>query len=349
MLTKLGMKRLVRLHMLPPIVCAATLGTILFGAADGQTGHLVDAQEAINQIGQEPVVVEIEQPGDDAVLDLKEEQGSQEDSDRVALQEAIEQYVAAFNERDVERFVALWTEEALYRSDDRDSPVAGREALTELVKNLFDHSGDLKLLVDTQSLEFVSPQVAIETGQASVQVDGKVTESDYRTVYVKQAGKWLIDSVNEQVRFKAPSRDWELHGLGFLVGRWVYQADDLAIDLRCHRSVNSNFLVRKYIVQGRDELESVGIQLIGWDPADKRIKSWLFDSHGSVVEGNWEQVGDHWTVHSNATLGDSEQGTFSVAITPVDANTYRWRKFNRSIGATLLPNVSEIQFERLPE
>lgn len=341
MLTKFAKNGLLRLRLAPRVICAMTLGVILCVCVESPIQPRANAQDAVNQVGQSPV-------GED-VLDLKEGAPSQGDPERLAIQEAIEQYVAAFNQRDVDRFVALWTQDAVYKSDDRDSPVAGRDALAGMVKELFDNSDDLKLTVKTTSLEFVSPHVVIETGQASVSVDGKATNSDYRTVYVKQGGKWLVDSVNEQVHVEEPNRYQELKGLDFLVGRWMYQADDLAIDLRCHWSVNSNFLVRKYIVQGTDGLESVGLQLIGWDPAEKQIKSWLFDSHGGVVEGDWEKVDDHWTVHSSATLNDSEKGSFSVAITPLDANTYRWRKFNRSMGATLLPNVSEIQFVRLPE
>ena len=36
------------------------------------------------------------------------------------------------------------------------------------------------------------------------------------------------------------------------------------------------------------------MQVIGWDPAAKQVRSWVFDSGGGIGEGIWTKQGDKW-------------------------------------------------------
>ena len=65
---------------------------------------------------------------------------------------------------------------------------------------MFQAEGDARLTVKIDSIRFVTPDVAIEDGTASVVRPGEApSESTYTVVFVKKDGRWLIDSDHETV------------------------------------------------------------------------------------------------------------------------------------------------------
>ena len=53
---------------------------------------------------------------------------------------------------------------------------------------------------------------------------------------------------------------------------------------------------RVLILGGYGQVDISGIQVIGWDPIAKAIRSWTFDSNGGFAEGKWEHRGDRWFI-----------------------------------------------------
>jgi hypothetical protein len=56
---------------------------------------------------------------------------------------------------------------------------------------------------------------------------------------------------------------------------------------------DKNFLVRRFNVKGREQDETDGWEIIGWDPERQQIRSWIFDSNGRFGEPTWANDGEH--------------------------------------------------------
>jgi hypothetical protein len=205
-----------------------------------------------------------------------------------------------------------------------------------------------KLLGTTESIRFISPNVALERGTATVtHAEDDVVESDYSVVYVKRDGTWLIDRVTEEEILVQLSNYEQLKELEWLVGEWVDAGEGISINVDCSWTKNQNFICRRYSVSDLEgAVESSGLQIIGWDAKQKLIRSWLFDSNGGVINGVWTRRDDRWIVQSVATLADGETGSFTSIFRPSDDGNYTWQKTNRVLGGQLLPNIDEVVVQR---
>ena len=263
------------------------------------------------------------------------------------IRQAIDDYVTAFNDRDAERMGEMWTPHAVYTDRTSSERVIGRDAIMkQFTEILADESNAPKLAVSTRSIEFVSPSVAIERGQAVVSRGEEVSESEYTAVYVKHDKLWLIDRVTEEAASTTASHYEQLKVLEWLLGEWVDAGDGFEIDTTCKWTENQNFISRIYSVTNQEGVESSGLQLIGWDAASQEIRSWLFDSSGGYVLGTWTQRDDKWVVQSVATLADGARGSFTSIFRPTDDGNYTWQKINRVIDGRLLPNIDEVTIRR---
>lgn len=263
------------------------------------------------------------------------------------IEAAIQSYANAFNERDVATLVKHWSPDGVYISRDTGDSVTGHEALTTEFTTIFEQESIPKLAVSTDSIDFVSPNVAIETGTATItHSEEEVVDTAYSVVYVKRDGAWLIDRVTEEEIVVEFSNYDKLQDLEFLIGDWTVERDDLTIQLSYQWTKNQNFISQTYRVENEGEVESSGLQVIGWDPANEQICSWLFDSDGGFIKGTWTPREDSWSIQSIATLADGGKGSFTTVIKPQDDNSYTWTKLNRVLDGELLPNIDEILVQR---
>jgi uncharacterized protein (TIGR02246 family) len=259
------------------------------------------------------------------------------------IEAASQAYVVAYNARDVEKLVSLWAPEGVYISRTSGDQIVGREAMTKEFTAVFAGDQIPTLAATTESIEFISPNVALERGTALVtHAEDEVVETDYRVVYVKQGGAWLIDRVTED-EITVPSSHYEhLKDLDWLVGQWVDAGEGITIQIECKWTENQNYLSRIYSVSTDQGAASSGLQVIGWDPNQKLIRSWLFDSDGGFISGTWTQRDDRWVVQSVATLADGGTGSYTSIFRPTDEANYTWQKINRVIDGKILPNIDEI-------
>ena len=92
----------------------------------------------------------------------------------------------------------------------------------------------------------------------------------------------------------------------------------------------------------------VGMQVIGWDPAAKQIRSWVFDSDGGFANGRWTRNGKTWSISTSGTQTDGRKSSSVNMITYVGDNQFKWRSINRTAGGELLPNIDEVIVVRSP-
>lgn len=264
-------------------------------------------------------------------------------ADEAAIRKSVEAYVAAFNQGDAKALAALWSPEAVYANPVSGEEAVGREAIEAQFVSIFTAAPGTKLAATTASVEFVSPNVAIERGVAQVtRGDQTPEESEYSAVYIKRDGQWLLDRVTEAEVPQVSTHYDHLKELEWMIGSWVDQDEESQIITRCQWSQNQNFLIRFFSVTVRDQLELSGLQIVGWDPQLQKIRSWVFDSDGGFGDGTWEKKDSSWHVNSTGVLPDGGKSASVQIIRFVDENTFTWQVVNREVDGELLPNVDEV-------
>lgn len=267
--------------------------------------------------------------------------------DEAAIRASIKSYVAAFNQGDAKSIAAKWSPGAVYTNPMTGEEVVGREAIEKQLVQIFSDAQGLKIEVDVNSIQFVSPNVAIEEGTARVLRDqGEPEETVYSCVYVRNGNDWLVDRMTEQPKLVARSNYQHLKDLEWMIGTFVDQDGEATIETTCQWTKNQNFISRKFSVSIAGEQDLAGVQMIGWDPIAQRIRSWVFDSDGGFGGSTWTKKGNKWIVNSKATLADGRLASGVRTMTVVDDQTIHWELTGRSLDGEILPSIGPIKLTR---
>ncbi|MEI8373208.1 MAG: SgcJ/EcaC family oxidoreductase [Planctomycetota bacterium] len=269
--------------------------------------------------------------------------------DEVAIRKADEAYVNAFNKHDAKALADAWSPEAVYLNRVTGAEVVGRAAIAEQFTAVFKDQPEVKLELSAQSIQFVSPNVAVEQGIAKTLVPkADPEEEEYSAVYVRREGQWLLDRVTEKTKEVTPSRYEQLKPLEWMIGRWVDKDDDDNVDIEteCKWTKNQSFITRSFTVSAEGKINMSGMQIIGWDPVAKAIRSWTFDSDNGFSEANWTLKKDRWFIQNKGYLADGRKASMTNVIKQVDQNSFTWQTIERSVGGELLPNINEVVIVR---
>lgn len=267
--------------------------------------------------------------------------------DEAAIRKSVESYVAAFNNHDAKAIAALWSPNAVYTNRVTGDEVMGRGNIENELVSIFKDAKDLKIAVDVTSVRFMSPSVAVEEGVARIVRAGQEPdETVYSTVYVKVDGKWLVDHMAEEPKPVFRSNYQHLKDLEWMIGTWVDQDNAARIETTSSWTKNQNFITRKFAVSGVGQSDLSGIQLIGWDPVEEKIRSWVFDSDGGFGNAIWTKKGNKWIVNAAATLADGRKASVVTTLTVVDDKTITWQATGRTLDGNILPNIEPIKLTR---
>lgn len=267
--------------------------------------------------------------------------------DEAAIRKMVASYVEAFNRQDAKAVADHWSPDAVYLNRTSGEEVVGQTAIAEQFSDLFKEQPERKLEVNVESIQFLSPNVAVEHGTTRILAPmAEPEEIDYTAVYVKRDGKWLLDRVTDKAKEVVPSHYEQLKGLEWMVGQWTTTDDNAEVELDCNWTKNQNFLTRAFKISIEGSITASGMQMIGWDPATKKIRSWTFDSNGAFAEATWEQKGGRWYLRNRGTLPDGRAATMINVMKQVDANSFTWQTIERTADGELLPNIDEIQIVR---
>jgi uncharacterized protein (TIGR02246 family) len=266
-------------------------------------------------------------------------QDARHDADRAAIVETISSYIAAFNRGDAAAVAEHWTPTGVFQMTDGEER-AGREAITKAFTEYFNEVKEAKLVVETESIRFLAPSVALEEGKATVASSaGEDSLTSYRAVYVKQGDRWLMDMVKEVEEVVPVSHYEQLQPLEWIIGTWVDEDPEARIETVCNWTENRNFITRSFTVFIDGEVDLRGTQVIGWDPSQKTIRSWLFDARGTFGTATWKQDGDRWVIRASQVLGGGERASAINVLTRIDEDRFTWRSTAREVDGELLPDL----------
>ena len=197
--------------------------------------------------------------------------------------------------------------------------------------------------MEVASIQFISPSVAVEHGVAKlISAAGKPQVSSYTAVHVKRDGKWLLDRVTEEDIPEVLSHYEQLKSLEWMIGTWVDEDNQSRIETTCKWTRNKNFITRSFTVSIKDRVDMAGMHIIGWDPATKQIRSWVFDSDGGFAEGRWTNKDNRWSITTVGTTPKGLKASSVNIITRIDDNQFKWQSVSRTADGELLPNIDEV-------
>ena len=272
--------------------------------------------------------------------------------DEAAIRRDDDAYVEAYNKQDGKTLAALWSPEAVYIDPETGEESIGHEEIEKEFADTFEGMKDAKLELDVDSIKFLSPNVAVESGIARVvRPNEEPDESTYSALFVKRDGNWLLDRVKEEEPPAPPPSNYEhLKDLEWMVGSWIDndEDEDAMIQTDCNWTKNQNFMTRSFAVVVGDQVDMAGMQIIGWDPVAKQIRSWVFDSDGGFAEGKWTRKGDRWVIQQTGTLPDGSKSSAVNILRQIDNDSFTLQSVQRSVNGDLLPDVDEVTVVRKP-
>lgn len=164
-----------------------------------------------------------------------------------------------------------------------------------------------------------------------------------------QAGQpiaWRVEAVVGLAAESKGSSHEKLKSLEWMVGDWVTGDGESKLESRVRWMQDRNFLVRSFQVSIQGEAEMQGTQVIGWDPKQSRIRSWVFDSAGGTGEGDWNKSEDAWTIKTTHQFSSGEMGTATRSIKPIDDDSFTLEVHSRDIAGRIAPHLEPITVSR---
>lgn len=263
--------------------------------------------------------------------------------DKEAIEKSVKSYIAAFNAGDAQKLAAHWAPDAVYNNPLTGTQVEGREAITKEMTSVLKQVKGSELTVDIQSIQFISPSVAVEQGASKlISPKGEPHESLYTAVHVKRDGKWYLDRITEEEIPVVLSHYEHLKDLEWLIGSWTDGDEQGRIQTTCKWTKNKNFITRYFTASTRERIDLSGMQIIGWDPSKKQIRSWVFDSDGGFAEGVWTKKKNRWDVKMTGTLPDGRKASSMNVFKLIDNDSFKWQSINRTVDGNLQPNIDEV-------
>jgi uncharacterized protein (TIGR02246 family) len=267
--------------------------------------------------------------------------------DADALFERAKAFVEAFHKGDAKAVAAFWTADGDY-TDQNGKRLKGRDEIEKAFEGFFAENKGAKLRIDSESMRFVSPDVAVEDGVTEVFTANGAPPSRarYTIVHVKKEGQWFLSSVRDAA-YSPPTTYERLRGLEWLVGDWTEEADKGEVArLSFSWSQNQNFMVSSFSTTFKNIVMGGGTQWIGWDPLAKKVRSWSFESSGGFGEGSWSSNGNSWTIKTTAILPDGKKASATNVITRIDDHTLALSSKERMLDGKEMPDIKEVKLKR---
>lgn len=243
------------------------------------------------------------------------------------IRDMLRSYLRAFNRHDAAALAAHWSVDGENLDLDSGETTAGREQVAGVFAALFAQDRQAAIDIDIASIKPIRDDVAVVDGVSLISFADDAAASRFSAIVVREDGRWVLSSVREAAAVVPDRPRRPLDALDWLVGTWEDVTDGLTADTHCTWSAGRAFLVRSHVStpDATAPAPADGVpallpaegaareiaEIIGWDPKQGRIRSWVFSSDGRFAEGEWRRVGegDEWTVTFTGRGADADLTT----------------------------------------
>ena len=274
------------------------------------------------------------------------------DAEQQAIVELSQKFDEAYSKGLIEPILEMLSEDVRV-VDEFGDVFEGKKAVRDLYSDAFAAQSGASLKTTIDSIRMVTPNVAVEEGVSYfTPVDGETSVVSYEAVYVKTESGWKLSQIHD-FQMNAPKvsgRHSEyLVVLDWLVGDWVVETSGGVVNLKADWIDEGNAieLVFSRHVEGANLVQAR--VRVGYDPKDRQIHSWTFDTAGGHGESSWAKVEDQnvWLLKNEAVLPDGKSVTTSQLLTvDADLNSFTWATFDRSIEGVVSTTREEVVVTR---
>jgi uncharacterized protein (TIGR02246 family) len=263
--------------------------------------------------------------------------------------EVFQAYSKAFAAADAKAIAGLWKNDGEI-VDEEGMRTVGRTAIEEMYAAFFKEHPGSKATIELRAAKPDGEGVIVADICPKIDppISKAICEMGAMVVLVKgKDGKWLIEGVRE--KNAVPASYAELKPLEWLVGDWTVnpkKAPNTVFSIHCHWTENKSFLICMYTAKHQDVVRH-GTEVIGWDPKEKKIRSWMFDSNGGFAQGSWKKDGNRWTIELGGVTPVGETAKATQTITGVDADTFTFESKNRMKGEETVDDVPLLEMQRV--
>jgi uncharacterized protein (TIGR02246 family) len=263
-----------------------------------------------------------------------------------AITNQVADYVKAYNAGDAKALAQYFTDDAEY-TDENGQLTQGRSDIEQLLTDTFSENKGATLDMQTDAVRPLGTDVFQERGETRVTApDGQKRSSGYTAIYTKKDGKWLISRLIESP-IADPTPGDQLSQLAWMAGTWKDRGGEYSVETKADWARGNNFITRNFKISEGDDVILEGWQIIGWDPIQKRIRSWIFDSDGGYGQGTWTRDGNRWLVKETRVSSDGTESSAEQTLTYVDPDHCTYESANRTLNGDPQPNIAKVDIERV--
>jgi uncharacterized protein (TIGR02246 family) len=266
--------------------------------------------------------------------------------DEKSLGELLGRFIQAYNGRDAKALGALFTPDA--EIEDEDGEVTrGRDAIVARFTSMFGDGQSGTLNVTTDSLRFLTKDLAIEEGTASLttRASEPPQTNRYSVIYARQNGRWLHARIRDEQPDEISPHE-QFQPLEWMLGEWVNESDDGIVKTSCKWSDNGNFLLREFDVKIEGRIALSGTQRIGWDAQRKQFRMWVFDDRGGFAEGLLSRDGDRWITRASGVRSDGQSVSTTNSFMALGKDRILWETLERTVGGEVVPGTDQFYLVR---
>jgi uncharacterized protein (TIGR02246 family) len=272
--------------------------------------------------------------------------GKPSSPEATAITNQVADYVKAYNAGDAKGLAQYFAEDADY-TDENGQTTQGRSDIEQLLTDTFSENKGATLEMQADSVRPLAADVFQERGGTTVtSPNGEKHSAGYSATYTKKDGKWLIANLIESP-VGDPTPGDHLSQLAWMVGTWKDRGGDYSVETKADWARGNNFLTRNLKVSQGGDVLLEGWQIIGWDPREKRIRSWIFDSDGGYGQGTWTRDGNRWLVKETRVSADGAESSSEQTITYVDPDHCTYESANRTLKGDPQPNIAKVDIDRV--
>ena len=269
-------------------------------------------------------------------------------ADEVQIGNSLNEFVAAFNEKNAEKLAACWTETATHTDRETGERTEGRAAIQADFTKVFTAEPGIKLSASMTRAKMVTADVAQVEGQTTViGGDGVPVESVFSAIMTRSGEKWLFDSIEETTAPIPATPADALQQLEWLIGEWTDESGDVKVRTTFRWSANRAFLLRSFVAESADGNVLEGTQVIGWDANLLQIRSWTFNSDGSFGSSSWSKNENSWMAKSSQTSANGDISSGTYVLEQVDENSFTLQLIGHEINGEPQPASAAATINRV--
>ena len=255
-------------------------------------------------------------------------------------------YQKAYNAGDAKALAQFFTDDIQY-TDEHGQLTQGRPGLEQLLTDTFAENKGATIDIQVNAVRALGSDVFEENGETMVtSPTGEKDSSSYTAIYVKKDDKWLIARLIESPA-PDPSPAEQLSQLAWMIGSWKDRGGSTDVETKADWARGNNFITRTFKVSDGGDAVLEGWQIIGWDPKEKRIRSWIFDSDGGYGQGTWTRDGNRWLIKETRVAADGTESSAEQTLTYVDPNHCTYESANRTLNGDPQPNIAKVDIDRV--